>query len=532
MKFAFIRFLLISSVLCATAHAADTVCGKMGGTLTYTYDPEPVTLTTLQTTGVPVTIIAPKIYEGLLDYDGPHMAPAPGLAQSWDVSADGKIYTFHLRHDVLWQDGKPFTSADVKFSVLDLAKPFHSRGMVYYGKLASVDTPDPYTVVFTLQSPVPYFLQAFQATETPMMPAHAFTAADVATKAAFLKSPIMAHPMGTGPFELKQWDKGSDIILTKNPHYWQKGLPCLDQVILKVIPDASARALAVESGEVDLAPMNSVPDAEIDHLATQKDLVVTEKGVEGLGTDMWLDVNLRNKPLSDQRVRQAISLALDRNAIVNVIWYGHGKPARGPLVSTNPFYDAALPAYPYDLKKANEILDQAGYTKKDGVRFTIVQNFLPYGEKYQRLAEYIRVQLGKIGINAQTQSVDFGGWLQRVFTDWSYQMTSTFTDNRTDPSIGTERLFSSAYIKRGATFTNSMGYDNPRIDAIFNQAQTETDPKKRQALFNEMQVILHNELPVIFLMELPSITVYNRRVHNLITNGTSYYGNWATVWKN
>jgi len=523
--------LLALATAAGCAQAAETTCGKTGGTLTYAFDPEPVTLSTLQTTSVPVTIAAPKIYEGLLNFEGPKMTPVAGLATAWKASPDGKTYTFTLRAGVQWQDGKPFTSADVKFSVEKLARPFHSRGKVYFGKLASVETPDDATVVFHLSEPVPYFLYAFQATETPMMPAHAFTEADVASREAFVRAPILQKPIGTGPFRLKSWDKGNALVLEKNPNYWHKGYPCLDQIVLRVMPDASARALALENGEVDLAPMNSIPDAEVERLSKLPSLVVTDKGTEGLGTDMWLDVNNRDKVLGDKRVRQAISMALDRQAIVDVIWYGHGRPARGPLVSTNPWFDNSLPEYPYDLKKANALLDEAGYPKKDGVRFKITQNFLPYGEKYQRLGEYIRQQMRKLGIEVETQNVDMGGWLKTVFTDWSYQMTSTFTDNRSDPNIGTERLFSSDYIRKGATFTNSMGYSNPRIDAIFNQTATEVDPAKRRALFNEAQHILHDDQPVIFLMELPNITLYNKRLHGIVTNGTSYYGNWEAVWK-
>jgi peptide/nickel transport system substrate-binding protein len=512
---------------------AQEACPKRGGTLTYSYTPEPVALSTLRTTGVPVAMISGKIYEGLLDYEGPTMTPRPGLARSWEVSEDSLTYTFHLRPGVQWHDGRPFTAADVKFSVERAIRPYHARGEVFFGDVASIETPDDLTVVFRLKRPVPFFMQAFVASSSPMLPKHLLEGVDTASREAVINAPLTAaQPVGTGPFRLKEWVRGSHITLERNPNYWQAGLPCLGAVVLRVIPDGAARAIALENGEIDLAPMNSVPDAEIQRLAALPQIEMSTRGTEALGTNMWLDLNLRSGPLADVRVRQAISMALDRKQIIDVIWYGHAVPSRGPLVSTNPFFDASLPEYPFDIRRANALLDEAGFRRgSNGVRFQIRQNFLPYGEKYVRLAEYVRQQLRRIGVDVTTESRDIGGWLKSVFTDWDYQMTSTFTDNRNDPTVGTERLFTTPYIRRGASFTNSMGYSNPRVDELFRLGAQEPDPAKRRAIFNEVQKILHDELPVIFLAELSNVSLWNRRVHGLVTNGLSYYSGWERVWK-
>jgi peptide/nickel transport system substrate-binding protein len=460
------------------------------------------------------------------------MKPEPGLAESWQVSDDQKTYTFKLRKGVQWHDGTPFTSADVQFSIEHAIRPFHARGDVFFGQVEAIDTPDPQTVVFRLKAPVPFFLQAFQASSTPIFPKHVLEKVDTSSREAVTNSSLTTQPIGTGPFRLKEWVKGDHITLERNPNYWRAGLPCLDGIVLRVVPDGAARSIAIENGEVDLAPMNALPDADIERLAKLPQIEVTDKGTEALGTNMWLDLNVRAEPLSNVRVRQAISLALDRKAIIDVIWYGHGRPSRGPLVSTNPFFDETLPDFELDLAKANALLDEAGYKRgANGVRFEIKQYFLPYGEKYVRLAEYIRQQLHKVGIETKTQSLDLGGWLKAVFTDWDYQLTSTFTDNRNDPTIGTQRLFTTSYIRKGATFTNSMGYSNPRIDEIFAAGASEPDPVKRKAIFSEMQEILHKELPVIFLVELPNVSVWSKRVHGLLTNGLSFYGGWEKVWK-
>jgi peptide/nickel transport system substrate-binding protein len=520
---------------CAALLAAPAVaqCPKTGGTLTYVYHPEPTALSTIATSAVPVAIIATKIYESLLTYSGPELEPKPGLAESWTVSADKKTYTFKLRHDVKWHDGAPFTSADVKFSIENIVRPYHSRGRVYFGDVQEIATPDPYTVVFVLKEPVPFFMNVFQPGEAPIMPKHLLEKIDTSSAGAVRGSELMQKPVGTGPFKLQEWKKGSHIILEKNADYWRKGYPCLDQVVLRVMPDGSARAIAVENGEVDLAPMSGLPEAEIQRLSKLPQFDASKEGAEALGPNMWLEVNMREKPLADVRVRQAISLALDRSKIVDVIWYGQGTPATGPIVSANPvLYNKALKPYEYNPRKANQLLDEAGYKRgADGVRFEMTQNFLPYGENWIRLAEYVRQELGKIGIAVKTDSLDLGGWLKAVYTDWTFNLTSTFSHNYSDPSIGVERTFTSENIKKGATFTNSMGYRNARVDELFAKAARETDQAARKKEFDEIQQILHDELPVIFLMEMSYTTIWNKRVHGLITNGISMYSSWDGVWK-
>jgi peptide/nickel transport system substrate-binding protein len=299
-----------------------------------------------------------------------------------------------------------------------------------------------------------------------------------------------------------------------------------------VIPDGAARSIGLENGEVDLAPMSAVPQVDIQRLAGLKHLTVSDKGAEGLGPILWLEVNLRQKPLSDVRVRQAMSLALDRKKIVDIIWFGQGKPALGPFVAGNPYLNKSIKPYAYDPKLANKLLDEAGYKRgANNMRFKVQQNFLPYGESWVRLAEYIKQELGKVGIEVETQSLDLGGWLKKIYTDWDYGFTSNFTHNYSDPSIGTQRAFISSTIRKGATFTNSMDYRNAKVDELFRKALTETDEKARRRQFDDAQRILHDELPVIFLMDIAYTHIWNKRVHGLITNGISMYSNWDGVWK-
>jgi peptide/nickel transport system substrate-binding protein len=511
-----LRILATTAAAAALLAVAGTAAAqKKGGSLAFSYQPEPSALSTIATTAVPTALVSTKIFESLLEYKGPELTPVPGLAESWTMSPDGLAYTFKLRGDVKWHDGKPFTSKDVKFSVEKLIAPMHSRGKVYFGELASVDTPDARTVVFKLKKPVPYFLKAFQPTESPMHPEHLLGALDFSDAKNVRQSEFMSKPVGTGPFRFKEWKKGSHVILERNPDYWKKDRPYLDQVIFKVIPDGAARAIALETGEIDLAPMNAVPQADIARLGKLAHIQLSNDGAEGLGPLLWLEV----------------SMAINRKTVVDVMWYGQGKPARGPLVSGNPLFDASLPQFEYNLQKANQLLDQAGYPRgAGGVRFKITQHFTPYGESFQRLAEYTKNELGKIGIQVETQSADMGGWLKAIYTDWSYHITNNFTHNYSDPAIGTQRAFVSSNIRKGASFTNSMGYENPRIDQLFAESGVEIDPAKRKAQYAEIQKILREDLPVIFLVEIAYSTLWNKKVKGLITNGISMYSSWDGVW--
>src|SRR6266478_2963303 len=211
---------------------------RAGGTLTIVQGAEPATLVSAVNTSTFIGTVSTKIHEGLLDYDF-DLKPRPVLAESWTVSPDGKTYTFKLRRGVTWHDGKPFTSADVKFSLEEIWKKLHPRGRVTFNKVIAVDTPDASTVVIRLSDPTPMMLAAFSSYESQVLPKHVYEGKD------FTTHPALNAPIGTGPFVFKEWKKGDFIRLEKNPSYWDKGKPYLDAIVIRIIPDAAARAAAL-----------------------------------------------------------------------------------------------------------------------------------------------------------------------------------------------------------------------------------------------------------------------------------------------
>lgn len=214
---------------------------QAGGTLNAIVQPEPPILVLGLNGQAPTQYVASKIYEGLLTY-GADLKPQPGLAESWSVSADGLTYTFKLQKGVKWHDGQALTSADVVFSVDKFLRTVHARVRPILNKyVASITAPDDLTVTFTLKEPFAPFISLFGTDNILVIPKHLYDA-----DTNYANNPANQHPIGTGPFMFDKWERGSSIVLVRNPNYWKAGLPKLDKIVFNVIPDSASRAVAFE----------------------------------------------------------------------------------------------------------------------------------------------------------------------------------------------------------------------------------------------------------------------------------------------
>lgn len=511
------------------ALAAGTPAGvtpKRGGVLTVAIDPEPTALLSAVNVSGPTSFVSPKVHEGLLDYDF-DLNPLPQLAVSWETAKDGLSYTFKLRPGVKWHDGHDFTSADVAFSFLFL-KAYHAHNRSTFANIADVATPDPLTAVIVLSKPAPYLLTALIASQAPIIAKHIFDGKDPNT------NPAHNAPIGTGPFVFKQWERGSHIIYERNPNYWDQPKPYVDRLIIRVITDATARAVALESGTVDIAGDNPIPLQEVARFAALPNIGIEERGSAYAGDINQLVFNLDNPYLKDIKVRQAIAHAIDKKTYLNLIWYGYGELANGPVVpALKQWHAADLPVYAFDPKQAEALLDDAGLKRGgDGVRFKLTNDYLPYGENFRRGSEFIKQQLSRVGIDVALRGQDFATYIRRVYTNREFDFANAWLGNYFDPSVGVQRLFWSNNFKRGTPFSNGAHYANPDVDALFEAASVEPDVAKRRELFRQVQHLLVRDLPHYELVAQKNITVFNKRVKNHTISANGIKANFADVYLN
>jgi peptide/nickel transport system substrate-binding protein len=494
-----------------------------GGTLTAILQPEPAMLILGLNQQGPTQTVSGKIYESLLTYDF-NLKPLPSLAKSWEVSPDGLTYTFHLQEGVKWHDGVPFTAHDVVFSTATMLQDTHPRGRAIFSRCESITAPDDKTVVFKLKEPFPAFLQAFEVSTTPIMPAHIYEGTD------YRNNPKNNTPIGTGPFKFDQWVKGSYIHLVANPDYWQKGKPYLKDIYFKIIPDAASRALALESGEVMESQYNDVEPFDVQRLAQLPNLQLVKKGYEFAAPLSWLEINTRVKPLDDKRFRQAMMYALDRTFIRDQIWFGLGRVATGPINSVTKYHDGNVQKYAYDPEKAKALLDEMGLKPgPDGVRATVKLLIMPYGETWVRLAEYVKQAMGKVGVTVVLENIDVAGWVQRV-SNWDFELSMNFLYQYGDPALGVARNYISSNIRKGVMFSNTSGYSNPKVDELFEKAAKENDPVKRQEYYSQVQKILVEDVPFAWLLEIEFPTLLDKRVHNAVTTALGVNETYADAW--
>ena len=497
---------------------------RRGGTVNFLVKPEPPHLQGALSTADAVWQTTSKFHNGLLNYD-PDLNPVPELAESWEISADGLQITFRLRQGVKFHDGHDFTSADVKFTMEEMIKKFHPRGRTVFSHLDEVATPDAHTAVFKFKTPSPYVMFAFNASETPMAPKHIYDGTDIRA------NPNNSAPIGTGPFRFVEWKKGQYILTERNDAYWDEGKPYLDKLVIRVMPDASARAVALESGDLDVGGPWPVPVAEQARLGKLPHLALETQGFSMVSPMMWMEFNMRDPQFQDVRIRQAFAYAINKELLAETIWYGSAIPGTGPITNRNRFYTAEVPKYPYDPKKAEALLDEAGLKRDaDGVRMRLTLDAAPYDSNYTRSGEFIRQQLKQIGVEIDLRGQDTPTYFRRIWTDNDFMLNMYGISNSPDPTIGVQRMFWSKNIVKGAPFTNGSGYSNPEIDSVLEAAQVAIDPDKRKALWHQFQRMAMTELPIIPLLRLDMVAIRSQRLKNLVEGGLGVYDTFADVY--
>jgi len=482
---------------------------KRGGSLTVLSISDINTLNNGIASGAQVMMPGAQLFAGLVEY-GKDWKPQPYLAESWEVSKDGLAYTFHLVRNAVFHDGTPITSADVAFSI-DMVKNNHPFGVAMYANVTGVDTPDPHTAVIRLNKPVASLLPSLSPHLTPIVPKHIFSTGPIRN------NPRNNSPVGSGPFKFSEYKPGEYLVLERFDKFFRPGRPYLDKLVFTIMKDKGAQALALSRGDIQYSPFPPFGIADILRLKKDPKLIATDKGNEGIGWLNWLEFNLRNAPYNDVRVRQAISYAIDRKFIREKLQHGLSKAATGPIAPESEFFNPNLNPYNLNLDKANKLLDDAGLKRNaQGIRFTARLDWYPgFTDYYQTVAEYLRPQLKKVGIDVQLRpSPDYSTWAQRI-SNWDFDMDISSAYNYGDPVIGVHRTYLSTNIRKGVPYSNTEGYNNVHVDNLLNLAATETDPAKRKAMYFEFQRITNEELPLAILFEVPIVSIFAKDLKNV-----------------
>jgi peptide/nickel transport system substrate-binding protein len=521
-----LRGFLLTMLVIGTSPTFDAWAQSPGGTLNLIVQPEPPTLNLGVNRLGPTSFVATKIYEGLLTYSA-DLKPLPKLAESWEISPDGLLYTFHLRRGVQWHDGVPFTAKDVVFSFTRFLPQLYIRARLILEEIAEIKAVDDQTVTFRLKQPFPALIYSFSASGGTILPEHLYEGVTDLRNA-----PANDKFIGTGPFKFVEWRKGSSIKLARNTAYWDEGKPYLDEIYFHVIPDANSRSIAFETGKVDVLRAGDVENFDIARLAKLPGVALTEAGWEVLEPVGYIDINNRHKPLDDARVRRAIVHAIDRGFVIDTIFGGFGKPVDGPLSRLSPFKDASVETKrPYDPKLAAQLLDEAGLKPKaDGTRFELTLVPLPYGETWQREAEYIREALAAVGVKANIVATDVPGWFKRV-TTFDYDLAGNFVYTQPDPALGLGQGYTTVVgDNAGTSGANVQGYSNPAVDKLLAAAAHENDPVKRRSLYSELQQVISADVPLVWTHDMVFPTVYRTKVQGLVSTGLGTDEGFADVW--
>lgn len=501
------------------AQAAESE-GVPGGVLRLVIQPEPPVVVAAFNQQGPTQYVSGKMFQSLMTYST-ELEPQPGLAKSWDVSDDGTEITFHLQEGVTWHDGEPFTADDVVFSMGELLPKVHARARAILNThMESIEKVDDLTVRLKLKHPFPAVMLMFEPGFAPMMPKHIYEGTDYA------KNPANEKPIGTGPFMFKEWQRGSFIRLVKNPNYWKPGRPYLDEIIFNVIPDSASRAVAFQNGDLDALNGGDVDYVDVQRLKGMPGVESTFSGWEMFSPLAYMIFNMRNAPLDNVLVRRAIMHAMDRDRIVENIFFKMGSPAKSPFVPTELYYDGDMPEYEYDMDKAKALIEESGVTPS---QHTIQLLSFPYGSQWERLDEYIRQALQQLGFKVNLVSTDGGGWAAST-GNWDFDITVTYSYQYGHPALGVERLYVARNIVKGSPFANVEGYDNPELDKVWAQASEELDPEKAQALYSEAQKKIVEDAPLGFLIAMQFPQIYRGNVKNLVTTAIGYNESFDDVY--
>jgi len=465
--------------------ASSALAQTQGGTLTAAWAQDPVGLDPHITSAYSSFQILENVLDTLVTLDEEQNV-VPSLAESWSVSEDGLTWTFNLRDGVMFSNGRELTAADVVYTFERLLNPETGSGNAYLlAGVRDIDAPDDSTVTMMLDAPNPGLLGKLAINK----------AVGIIARESVEDGTINTQPIGTGPFMISDFQPGTRLLLERNPDYWQEGLPYLDAVDVRIIPDESVRRTALVSGDVDWTI--SVPAQSVSELESRDDVMVDSVPA---GAYWYIGLNTEEPPFDDVRVRQAIAYAINRDNLAMAGAFGNAQPTQDPIPSSSN-WDFGYAPYEQDLEQARALLEEAGYA--DGFEMEIMPT--TQYEESVRMAQVIQANLGQIGITADINTLEWAEWLETQGRG-EYDTYVCSWNGLVDPDD-----FFYAQHKTGEVF-NFTGYSNPTVDELLDEGRTTQDSSARREIYAEINRAIVDDAPYIYIYNPLNINAYRMNV--------------------
>jgi ABC-type transport system substrate-binding protein len=506
----------------ATSAAAPTAApavkqASAANTLTFLWGSDTDRLDPPAMTAQEGFIATTAIYEGLVRYKSGSTDVEPALAEKWDVSDDGKTYTFHLRSGVQFHDGTPLTAEAVAFSFdrsINKDNPLYQDAQGDYGgfpfindyisgAVTKVEAVGALDVKFTLNRKF-----------SPLLSNLAIPPGFIMSMDALKKvgKGINEAPVGTGPFKFVEWKKDDHITVEAFDGYWGNK-PKVQRIVFRPIPEASVRALSIQRGEGDVAWPFDPKDAE--SLKGKADTDVLEQ--PGLNVNM-AEFNLQKPEFQNKALRQALNYAINKQELADKLYSGAGVPEQGVLPPTSWAYNPNIKGYPFDADKAQSLLKEAGY---DGQTLTVDAYTVPRGYNPQgsKLAEAVQQYWESVGVKSEIKTEE---WAQYRADRRAGKLNIAFGGWQADTG-DPENFLGVFFHSNNKGGVNTSFYGVPEVDQLLNQANEESDQAKRKELFNQAETRIVDDAPWLFIGHMKQQVAIRKRVQNFVMQPTYIY---------
>jgi peptide/nickel transport system substrate-binding protein len=451
--------------------------------------------------------ICGMIFNGLVKYDK-DVSLSGDLAESWEIRDEGLTIIFHLRKNVSWHDGAPFTAADVEFTYSQLIDP--AVKTPYSGdfeRVESFEVVDDYTVKVKYKEP---FAPGLSSWGMPIMPRHLLEKQDLSN------TPFSRHPVGTGPYLFKSWRSQEKIELAANHGYFEKR-PYIDRYISRVIPDEATMFLELQTQGIDSCGLTPL------QYLRQTNTAFFRKHFRKFNLPnfsyIYLGYNLSNPLFSDRRVRQAFNYAVNKKEVIDMALLGLGRPLTGPFIPDSWAYNDAVSEAAFDRKKAGELLKEAGWAddnadgwvEKEGkiFEFTIITN--QGNQERIKVAEIIQRQLGGIGVKVKIKVVEWSVFLTEFINKKNFEAVLLGWSLSRDPD--NFDIFHSSKTREGEF--NFVGYRNQEVDALLVEARRVFDQEKRRSYYHKIHQVIYDDQPYMFLYAPDNLSILNARFNGI-----------------